>query len=280
MLSTTRFIILVLLSGMIGLLPAPATASAKLAFDKNCMACHKAVGRMIGPGFDQIAQKYAGQPDIETFLATKIIEGGKGSFGQVPMPRSPGVSLSEATQLAHWILTGEEGTRGATSPSAPKAVPSPNEGSNVAALLQEAIIARNELRNPNARQQAPSSTASQQLPTTRSASPSGPADAGSVVMACLQHREAPRKQSPDYYYNVGEIFTNGCNEPIRARWCNAKTRDTCDDAGHYGYDLQPGASKTFYRNSEKTVGFIFWACKLSEGGRKIRMDFEGRCLFE
>jgi cytochrome c len=52
-----------------------------------------------------MAVKYAGQKDAADKLATKIIKGGSGVWGVVPMPANPQVSEAEAKQLASWILS-------------------------------------------------------------------------------------------------------------------------------------------------------------------------------
>ena len=41
----------------------PALASADLAQKKNCMACHATDKKLIGPGYKEVAAKYAGQKD-------------------------------------------------------------------------------------------------------------------------------------------------------------------------------------------------------------------------
>ena len=38
-------------------------------------------------------------------LAEKIIKGGKGVWGQIPMPANPSVTPDEANKLVKWILS-------------------------------------------------------------------------------------------------------------------------------------------------------------------------------
>jgi cytochrome c len=83
---------------------APAFASADLAQKKNCMACHAVDKKLIGPGYKDVAAKYAGQKDAVDKLAQKIQKGGSGVWGAVPMPANPQVSEAEAKQLAAWVL--------------------------------------------------------------------------------------------------------------------------------------------------------------------------------
>nr|ALV86681.1 cytochrome C' [uncultured bacterium 51] len=83
----------------------PALANADLAQKKNCMACHATDKKLIGPGYKEVAAKYAGQKDAADKLAQKIVKGGVGAWGQVPMPANPQVSEAEAKQLATWVLS-------------------------------------------------------------------------------------------------------------------------------------------------------------------------------
>ena len=84
---------------------APAFANADLAQKKNCMACHAADKKVIGPAYKDVAAKYAGQKDAADKLAQKILKGGSGVWGAVPMPANPQVNDAEAKQLAAWVLS-------------------------------------------------------------------------------------------------------------------------------------------------------------------------------
>lgn len=84
---------------------APALADQALAQAKNCMACHAVDRKLVGPGYKEVALKYAGQKDAVSKLATKIIKGGAGVWGPVPMPANPQVSEAEATKLATWVMS-------------------------------------------------------------------------------------------------------------------------------------------------------------------------------
>ncbi|MFZ4625768.1 MAG: c-type cytochrome [Rhodoferax sp.] len=79
-------------------------ADAELAKKRNCLACHAVDNKVVGPGYKDIAKKYAGQ-DVAAKLATKIMKGGSGVWGAIPMPANPQVSEADAKQLATWILT-------------------------------------------------------------------------------------------------------------------------------------------------------------------------------
>ena len=82
----------------------PAIADQALATAKNCMACHAMDKKLVGPAYKEVAAKYAGQKDAADKLAVKIIKGGSGVWGPVPMPANAQVSADEAKKLVAWIL--------------------------------------------------------------------------------------------------------------------------------------------------------------------------------
>ena len=83
----------------------PAFASPDLAQRKNCISCHSIGQKVIGPAYRDVAAKYAGQADAVARLSQKVIQGGSGVWGVVPMPANPQVSEAEAKQLVQWILS-------------------------------------------------------------------------------------------------------------------------------------------------------------------------------
>jgi cytochrome c len=83
---------------------APALADQALATSKNCMACHAVDKKLVGPAFKDIAKKYAGDKSAEAKLADKIVKGGSGAWGPIPMPANPQVNEAEAKKLAAWVL--------------------------------------------------------------------------------------------------------------------------------------------------------------------------------
>ena len=83
----------------------PALADLQLATAKNCMACHAVDKKLVGPSYKDVAAKYAGQKDAADKLAAKIIKGGSGVWGPVPMPANAQVNADEAKKLAAWVMT-------------------------------------------------------------------------------------------------------------------------------------------------------------------------------
>jgi cytochrome c len=94
-----------LLIALTPLAAAPAFAQADLAQKKNCMACHAIDKKLVGPAYKEVAAKYAGQKDAVDKLAQKVVKGGSGAWGAVPMPANPQVTEAEAKQLVTWIMT-------------------------------------------------------------------------------------------------------------------------------------------------------------------------------
>ena len=86
-------------------LAAPAQADEALATAKNCMSCHKVDKKLVGPSYKEVAAKYAGQAGAVDKLAAKIMKGGSGVFGAVPMPANTQVNDAEAKKLAAWVLS-------------------------------------------------------------------------------------------------------------------------------------------------------------------------------
>ncbi len=87
------------------LFSASAFASEDLAKAKNCMTCHKTDAKLIGPAYKEVAAKYAGQKDAVDKLAEKVIKGGVGVWGQIPMTPNPQVTPEEAKKLVAWVLS-------------------------------------------------------------------------------------------------------------------------------------------------------------------------------
>jgi cytochrome c len=84
----------------------PAFASVELAKKYACTACHAVDKKMIGPSYQDVAKKYAGQKDAVAQLSASIRKGGAGKWGQIPMPAQPGPSDADLKALAEWVLGG------------------------------------------------------------------------------------------------------------------------------------------------------------------------------
>ena len=90
------------------LLTSPAAfASPELARSKNCVACHHAERKMIGPAFKAVAERYGKDDAATKTLSEKVVKGGGGNWGRTTMPPQPGVSPEEAEALVKWILSNQ-----------------------------------------------------------------------------------------------------------------------------------------------------------------------------
>ena len=84
---------------------SPAFADEALAKAKKCTVCHAVEKTKVGPSYQAVAKKYAGQKEAESKLVTSILKGSTGSFGTTPMAPNAGVSEADAKTLASWILS-------------------------------------------------------------------------------------------------------------------------------------------------------------------------------
>lgn len=83
----------------------PAGANEELAKKNACTACHAIDKKVVGPGYKEVAKKYAGQKDAEAKLVDKVKKGGVGVWGQVPMPPNAALKDEDANVLVKWILS-------------------------------------------------------------------------------------------------------------------------------------------------------------------------------
>ena len=97
-----RLLLSIVLSGLVS---QAAFASADLAKAKNCMSCHAVGNKLIGPAYKDVAAKYAGDAGAEDRLTQKVLKGGSGAWGPVPMPANTQVSEAEARTLVKWVLS-------------------------------------------------------------------------------------------------------------------------------------------------------------------------------
>ncbi len=90
-------------AGLVASLPVTASADEALAKSKACLACHNVDKKVVGPAFKDVAAKYKGDAGATAAMAVKIKAGGKGVWGQIPMP-AQNVTEEEAKKLAAWVL--------------------------------------------------------------------------------------------------------------------------------------------------------------------------------
>lgn len=75
-------------------------------FQKNdCSTCHAVDHKVVGPSFQDVAKKFAGQADAVQTLMDAVRKGHVGTWGQVPMPPHPALSDADLKELINWVLS-------------------------------------------------------------------------------------------------------------------------------------------------------------------------------
>lgn len=78
---------------------------AKLIAGSDCLSCHQEEKKVVGPSYVDVANKYEMNDKNIDYLAGKIIEGGKGVWGEIPMIAHPDMSRDDAKEMAKYILS-------------------------------------------------------------------------------------------------------------------------------------------------------------------------------
>ncbi|WP_276967930.1 c-type cytochrome [Chryseobacterium sp.] len=81
----------------------PKHEGLKLIEGTYCLTCHTIDSKLIGPSYQEVAAKYS-DADLD-MLAQKIIDGGKGNWGEIPMTPHTGLSKENARQMVKYILS-------------------------------------------------------------------------------------------------------------------------------------------------------------------------------
>ena len=71
----------------------------------DCQTCHHTTNKLVGPSYTAIATKYNESDEIVTMLSSKVITGGLGVWGDMPMNPHPSLSEEEAQKMVRYILT-------------------------------------------------------------------------------------------------------------------------------------------------------------------------------
>lgn len=79
-------------------------AGLALIAKSDCLTCHKVAEKLIGPAYQEVANKYAGQDTAIAYLSKKIIAGGAGVWGAVPMTPHPQLAQADVEQMIKYIL--------------------------------------------------------------------------------------------------------------------------------------------------------------------------------
>ena len=88
--------------------PAPAAAGKDgkaLIAGSDCLTCHKEDAKLIGPAYKDVAKKYENNDKNVKMLAEKILKGGQGVWGEIPMAGHPNLSPEDAEAMVKYILS-------------------------------------------------------------------------------------------------------------------------------------------------------------------------------
>lgn len=93
---------------------APAVEEAPVVAKKDgkaliegsdCRTCHKDDSKLIGPAYQDVAKKYESNEKNIKMLAEKILKGGQGNWGEIPMAGHPNLSIEDASAMVEYILS-------------------------------------------------------------------------------------------------------------------------------------------------------------------------------
>ncbi len=99
-------IIGITLAGLMVAGSAMAAEMPALAKKMNCTACHAIDKKIVGPAWQDVANKYKGDAGAAAALQVKVSKGGSGNWGTVPMPPNDaaGTKQAEIKELVSFIL--------------------------------------------------------------------------------------------------------------------------------------------------------------------------------
>jgi cytochrome c len=78
--------------------------AVSLIATSDCLTCHKVEEKVTGPSYKDVSMKYEATDANIEMLAGKIIKGGTGVWGQVPMTPHDSISVDDAKTMVKYIL--------------------------------------------------------------------------------------------------------------------------------------------------------------------------------
>ena len=103
-----RWMSMVAATGLLMAGSAMAADETALAQKSGCMACHQVAAKVVGPAYKDVAKKYAGDAKAVDNLTKKVIAGGKGVWGEVPMPPKGGnaaIADADIKKIVAWVMS-------------------------------------------------------------------------------------------------------------------------------------------------------------------------------
>lgn len=81
------------------------TAGMALIKKNDCLTCHKVDQKVVGPAYQDVANKYTASEAVIDTLANKVIKGGSGNWGTIPMSPHASLSMDDARSMVKYILS-------------------------------------------------------------------------------------------------------------------------------------------------------------------------------
>ncbi|MDB5015087.1 MAG: cytochrome c class, partial [Daejeonella sp.] len=78
---------------------------SQLLMKSDCLGCHKVQDKLVGPSFIDVAKKYTHTPANINLLTDKIVKGGSGVWGQVPMSPHPTLPVADINKIVKYIFS-------------------------------------------------------------------------------------------------------------------------------------------------------------------------------
>ncbi len=106
-----------------------------LMLKSDCSACHKVNAVSVGPSFTEVSKKYQAQGNAISYIASKILKGSSGVWGEVAMPAHAAMPENDAQKIAQYVLSLSSKTASKpTMPAQGKIMPAaaPDENTTLA----------------------------------------------------------------------------------------------------------------------------------------------------
>lgn len=77
----------------------------QLLAKNDCLSCHKVDVKIVGPAYKDVAKKYPATAANYELLTKKVIAGGSGVWGEVPMSAHPSIPPADVKKMVQYILS-------------------------------------------------------------------------------------------------------------------------------------------------------------------------------
>ena len=83
----------------------PSDRGLELIGASDCTTCHAIDKKNIGPAYNDVAQKYENTDAVIDTLVSKVLKGGSGVWGTVPMTPHPTLPEADAREMVKYIMS-------------------------------------------------------------------------------------------------------------------------------------------------------------------------------